>query len=299
MVEGKKLDAAVDWAFISTPLPGAPQQRGQNVRDSDAISDSRKRPARCQYSHLVFSSLWTVPGIIYVSDRSADSICVTALLFFVMKSEYMPSHRGGSDSTSPVFCVACLYIAAATPAGKALQDWVGATSGCGCGGVAGVRRLARLTGGEVIIRIAAEVQRHHLPRIAQPPLVSSLGHALVQRLRYCAINTLRPWHPQFIWSFANWPFNVLPSKPAKGLWNEPNTVASSIDFQKWSTGGRTKTSIRKLLTSRLTHTRPLRTETCCLTLHPTSLPHVLPSPHPKWQSPNSPSPQPTSPSSHA
>lgn len=38
----------------------------------------------------------------YVSDRSADSICDTALLFLVMKSEYMPSHFGGMDSTSVV-----------------------------------------------------------------------------------------------------------------------------------------------------------------------------------------------------
>ena len=52
----------------------------------------------------------TLPGIMYVSDRSADSICVTALLFLVMKSEYMPSHCDGMDSTSPVFCVACLYM---------------------------------------------------------------------------------------------------------------------------------------------------------------------------------------------
>ena len=51
----------------------------------------------------------------YVSDRSADSICVTALLFFVMKSEYMPSHPAGIDNTSPVFCVACLYIFAVAP----------------------------------------------------------------------------------------------------------------------------------------------------------------------------------------
>jgi hypothetical protein len=50
--------------------------------------------------------------MMYVSDRSADSICVTALLFLVMKSEYMPSHVEGSDSTSPVFCVACLYMVA-------------------------------------------------------------------------------------------------------------------------------------------------------------------------------------------
>lgn len=53
--------------------------------------------------------------MIYVSDRSADSICVTALLFFVMKSEYMPSHCVGMDSTSVVRCVACLYIAIGAP----------------------------------------------------------------------------------------------------------------------------------------------------------------------------------------
>ena len=43
-----------------------------------------------------------VPGMMYVSDRNADSICVTALLFLVMKSEYMPSHCVGMDSTSVV-----------------------------------------------------------------------------------------------------------------------------------------------------------------------------------------------------
>ena len=48
-----------------------------------------------------------IPGMMYVNERSADSICDTALLFLVMKSEYMPSSRGGSDS---VFCVACLYM---------------------------------------------------------------------------------------------------------------------------------------------------------------------------------------------
>jgi hypothetical protein len=53
----------------------------------------------------------------YVSDRSADSICDTALLFLVMKSEYMPSHRGGIDSTSVVRCVACLYILIGAPIG--------------------------------------------------------------------------------------------------------------------------------------------------------------------------------------
>lgn len=52
----------------------------------------------------------------YVRERSADSICVTALLFLVMKSEYMPSHCDGMDSTSPVFCVACLYMYAGASA---------------------------------------------------------------------------------------------------------------------------------------------------------------------------------------
>jgi Zn-finger protein len=56
--------------------------------------------------------------MIYVSDRSADSIWVTALLFLVMKSEYMPSHVEGSDSTSPVFCVACLYMVAVASVGR-------------------------------------------------------------------------------------------------------------------------------------------------------------------------------------
>lgn len=55
--------------------------------------------------------------MMYVSDRSADSICDTALLFLVMKSEYMPSHWFGMDSTSVVFCVACLYIVSGAPVG--------------------------------------------------------------------------------------------------------------------------------------------------------------------------------------
>jgi hypothetical protein len=50
--------------------------------------------------------------MIYVKDRSADSICDTALEFFVMKSEYIPSHFGGMDRTAVVRSVACLYMAA-------------------------------------------------------------------------------------------------------------------------------------------------------------------------------------------
>lgn len=56
-----------------------------------------------------------VPGMIYVSDRSADSICDTALLFLVMKSEYMPSHLVGCDNTSVALCVASLIIFAVAP----------------------------------------------------------------------------------------------------------------------------------------------------------------------------------------
>jgi hypothetical protein len=50
--------------------------------------------------------------MIYVNDRSADSICDTALEFFVMNSEYIPNHFGGMDKTAVVRCCACLYIAA-------------------------------------------------------------------------------------------------------------------------------------------------------------------------------------------
>lgn len=62
--------------------------------------------------------------MMYVKDRSADSICDTALLFLVMKSEYMPSHFGGSDSTSDVRCVACLYIVARAPVGGDCYMWL-------------------------------------------------------------------------------------------------------------------------------------------------------------------------------
>lgn len=67
--------------------------------------------------------------MMYVNDRSADSICDTALLFFVMKSEYMPSHFGGIDRTSPVFCVACLYMSKARP-----DIWARQAVECAMGG---------------------------------------------------------------------------------------------------------------------------------------------------------------------
>ena len=86
----------------------------QSIRDSDAISDSRNRPEIVS-NDVVTGKCQNVPGIMYVSDRSADSICDTALLFLVMKSEYMPSHLVGCDSTSVAFCLAPLIIFAVAP----------------------------------------------------------------------------------------------------------------------------------------------------------------------------------------
>lgn len=62
----------------------------------------------------------SAPGIMYVSDRNADSICDTALLFLVMKSEYMPSHLVGCDRTSVALCVASLIIFVLAP----ISGWV-------------------------------------------------------------------------------------------------------------------------------------------------------------------------------
>lgn len=70
--------------------------------------------------------------MMYVSDRSADSICDTALLFLVMKSEYIPSHFGGSERTSPVFRVACLYMLQVRPRKRVRQ-----VSDCAMGDDAG------------------------------------------------------------------------------------------------------------------------------------------------------------------
>jgi hypothetical protein len=114
MVHGEELYATVYCATVNCRRHAT---AAQHVHDSDAISDSRKRPM--EVSSTLREGLRCVytPGIIYVSDRSADSICDTALLFLVMKSEYMPSHSLGMDSTSVVRCVACLYIAVGAPVG--------------------------------------------------------------------------------------------------------------------------------------------------------------------------------------
>ena len=59
----------------------------RNVRDSEAISDSLNRPGeRCQYWKWGNGLTLSLPGIMYVNDRRADSICETALEFLMMKS---------------------------------------------------------------------------------------------------------------------------------------------------------------------------------------------------------------------
>lgn len=87
----------------------------------------------------------------YVNERNADSICDTALEFLVMKSEYMPSHFGGIESTSLVRWVACLYIAGAPIDGKGAWTYRG-----GFGVV--LRRLVVGCSSEVHDRVAAEVR---------------------------------------------------------------------------------------------------------------------------------------------
>lgn len=46
--------------------------------------------------------------MMYVSDRNVDSICDTALAFFVMKLPYKLNHSEGSDKATDIRCDACL-----------------------------------------------------------------------------------------------------------------------------------------------------------------------------------------------
>ena len=111
MIKREELNAAVHWGIVSRFVR---RTELGNLRDSDAISDSRNRPEHYQYhgnGDIAIKEF--APGMIYVNDRSADSICDTALEFFVIKSEYIPSHFGGKDKTSVVRWVACLYIVVA------------------------------------------------------------------------------------------------------------------------------------------------------------------------------------------
>jgi hypothetical protein len=45
--------------------------------------------------------------MMYVSDRTADSICDTALEFLMMKSSYLPSHLAGNANACSVDDDAC------------------------------------------------------------------------------------------------------------------------------------------------------------------------------------------------
>jgi hypothetical protein len=52
---------------------------------------------------------YNTPGIIYVKDLRADSICETALEFLMMKSPYDATHLGGRDKACAVVSEADLY----------------------------------------------------------------------------------------------------------------------------------------------------------------------------------------------
>lgn len=94
--------------------------------------------------------------MIYVSDRNADSICDTALLFLVMNSEYMPNHLVGCDSTSVAFCVASLIIFAVAPVSGWFSRWLDPRTWAGGGRMRW--GLARdRTNGVKSSRVAAEV----------------------------------------------------------------------------------------------------------------------------------------------
>ncbi len=77
-------------------------------RVSEAISDSLKRPRRGSVEFGTTSCLYK-PGMIYVSERSADSICETELALFETKSSYLPSILRGEGAFCGN-CRICLYV---------------------------------------------------------------------------------------------------------------------------------------------------------------------------------------------
>ncbi len=96
MVQGKELDASMDCFQTDISMRSSLDAFRLHLRDSDAISDSRKRPTT-QSARLRQCTVEShVPGMMYVNDRSADSICDTELAFLRTKSSYMLSHLGGN-----------------------------------------------------------------------------------------------------------------------------------------------------------------------------------------------------------
>ena len=106
MVEREELNPAVHCESV-----GQPYSRSHAARRTYAIQ--RRSRIRGTDLPVAVSMSWLgtapiLPGMMYVSDRSADSICETELAFFVTKSSYMCSHRGGKDRASGTCCEACL-----------------------------------------------------------------------------------------------------------------------------------------------------------------------------------------------
>ena len=106
MVEREELDAGVHYVNVST-------RRGLDrgircIQDSLAISASRNRPFITMLAlslpalgQLELQSQLPnhVPGIMYVRDLNAPSICPIEEAFWRTKSEYMLSQWGGERET--------------------------------------------------------------------------------------------------------------------------------------------------------------------------------------------------------
>ena len=101
----------MDWSEVRSRQQ---QTLGYYIRDSEAISASRKRPTTYQQNRPAIAQEIDIPGIIYVSDRNAPSICPTALAFFVTKSPYMFRYFGDIARASDVLSDACLKACIST-----------------------------------------------------------------------------------------------------------------------------------------------------------------------------------------
>ena len=55
------------------------------------------------------------PGMMYVKELSADSICDTEPAFRVIKSSYIERSRGGRETVSGTRDCTCLYTSAIAP----------------------------------------------------------------------------------------------------------------------------------------------------------------------------------------
>ena len=89
-------------------LTAADELQRIDVRVSEASSDSRNRPVGCQYPAIEILERVSIPGMIYVNDRSADSTCVTEEAFLATKSSYLWSQCDGREIVAGIRVCACL-----------------------------------------------------------------------------------------------------------------------------------------------------------------------------------------------